>query len=98
MSITNHDFFDPIIPYITEMDSNNQTVSIRIPRDIILNHDEIHKYFGNDLKIEAVTMTLRDGFKTVLSKALSGTIKDKDLFNYLHAFFTNPTLSFQTKL
>lgn len=86
MRPANYLLFNPIIPYIKEMDFETQFVVIKIPSNLILDLDKLHDCFKSDLKIEAVTVTLRDGFKIVVSKVLSGTIIDIHLFNYLRRF------------
>ena len=86
MQITKHDFFDPIIPYITEMDSKNQTISVDVPRDIILNSSEMDMYFKNwDKRVVSVKAMSDEYF--ILFSTLSGIIKDKQVFDYVLARF-----------
>lgn len=72
VKLTKHDFFDPIIPYIIEMETRTQKITIELPKSINLDSDEIMKYFK-----DAILQTSRK------SSRLCGIIKDKEIFSYL---------------
>ena len=73
------------------MDSKTQYIRIDAPSEIVLNPDAIHHYFAGNLKIESLTLKLSSGFEKVIAKVVSGTIKDKQIFDYLLARFEKRT-------
>ena len=85
MQLTKHNFFDPIIPYIKYMNSENQVIEIRVPYNLVLDYDEAAKYFKTDLTFCSIRR-----FNDVYEYTISGTLIDKDVFDYLFERMHNP--------
>lgn len=73
--VLNTSFFDPIAGFIRVIKPNNY-LEINVPIGLIIDKDELIKYFEND-----VTLYYEAG----VQKIIKGTIKDVKLYNYLLA-------------
>lgn len=74
--ILNTSFFDPIAGYIRLVEHVRGYLEIEIPAGLTIDKDEVLKYYEDD-----VTAVYERGKPTILK----GTLKDKNLFNYLLA-------------
>ena len=64
-------------------------VVIKIPESLVLDLTEIAQYFKDDVSFCSVRQ-----YGNIIENTISGTIKDKEIFDYLVARFDNPVKSF----
>lgn len=80
MLLTKHNFFDPIIPYITEMNYEVRTIVIEVPSSLALDVEGMEKYIKDYIVLKTTTS---DVWIKSTTTVLSGKIKDKEIFDYL---------------
>jgi hypothetical protein len=84
--ILNTSFFDPIAPYIREVQAAKSFLKIELPAGLVMDEKEILKYFNEDVAVHYTR-----GEPVIIT----GTLKDPVLFNYLLAkyYSTGPTFN-----
>lgn len=84
IDILDTSFFDPIAPYIRSIAPGKNYLEIELPFGLIIDKNEVLKYFKEDLII-----VYRAGTRPMIK----GSLKDPMLFNYLVVKFYSSGIS-----